>query len=190
MAEPIQASSTDDEIVRAFELAPVGLCVTKNRVIQCCNAAFAEIFDFTTEQLRGRSVECLYPTRSEFENIGERGRPLMGASGRYSDERIMRRRDGQLFWCHVSGRSLDRADPFAYAVWMFEDISTRRPVTTAFTPREREIVQLLAAGKTSKQIARALGVSPRTIEGHRGRLMRKLSAATPAEMIARLVGLR
>jgi hypothetical protein len=51
----------------------------------------------------------------------------MRDSGRNADERIMRHRDGRLFWCHVAGRSLDRDDPFECAVWMFEDISPRRP---------------------------------------------------------------
>ena len=78
---------------------------------------------------------------------------------------------------------------FGCAVWMFEDISARRPVTTPLTVREREIAQLLVEGKTSKHIARALGVSPRTIDAHRARLLRKLKVSTPTEMVARLAGL-
>lgn len=112
----------------------------------------------------------------------------MADTGVYSDERIMRRRDGQLFWCHVSGQTLDRSDPFACAVWVFEDISARRPVGAALTPREREIAQQLVAGATSKQIARQLGLSPRTVEAHRARLMTKFNATTAAELVARLLG--
>ena len=71
---------------------------------------------------------------------------------------------------------------------MFEDISLRRPVTTSLTLREREIAQQLVTGATSKQIARALGISPRTVEAHRGRLMKKFDAATQGELLARLLG--
>jgi DNA-binding CsgD family transcriptional regulator len=100
----------------------------------------------------------------------------------------MKHRSGRLFWCHVAGRSLNRENPFECSVWMFEDISARRPVTTELTSREREIAQLLVQGKTSKQIARCLDVSPRTIDAHRVRLMRKLKVSTPTEMVSRLVG--
>ena len=90
----------------------------------------------------------------------------------------------------MAGRALRRDEPFAHAVWMFEDISSRRPVAVELTVREREIVRQLAAGHSTKQIARALDVSPRTIDGHRARIMKKVGARSASEMISRLVGLR
>lgn len=180
---------SDADLLLAFDLAPVGLCVSRQRVIQRCNEAYASMFGYTPGELVGRSLSMLYPSTEEFERIGERGLVVMHDSGRYADERIMKHRDGHLFWCHVAGRSLDREDPFGCAVWMFEDISARRPVTTPLTTREREIAQLLVEGKTSKQIARALGISPRTIDAHRARLLRKLKVRTPTELVARLAGL-
>ena len=42
------------------------------------------------------------------------------------------------------------------------------------TDREREVARFLAFGRTTKEIAKALGVSPRTIEIHRARVMQKL----------------
>jgi DNA-binding CsgD family transcriptional regulator len=56
------------------------------------------------------------------------------------------------------------------------------------TPREREIAALLVEGKTSKLIARQIGLSPRTVEMHRAKLMKKFSAATSGELVHRLVG--
>lgn len=171
----------------AFHLAPVGLCVLRQRVIQRCNEAFATMFGWQPADLTGRSMAMLYPSDAEFEQIGARGLGVMRDFGTYADERIMKRRDGTLFWCHAAGRGLERHDPFGCSVWMFEDISARRPVT-ALTQREREIAQLLVEGMTSKQIARTLGVSPRTIDAHRSRLLRKLKAETPTELVSRLAG--
>ena len=59
------------------------------------------------------------------------------------------------------------------------DISIR---LNSLTPRERAILDLMIAGASSKRIARALGGSYRTIEGHRGRLMRKMDAASLADL--------
>jgi PAS domain S-box-containing protein len=172
----------------AFALAPVGLCVSRQRVVDVGNEAFARMFGYEPGELDGQPLAPLYPSPQEFAHIGDLGLPVMRETGVYSDERIMRRKDGTLFWCHVAGRALDRADPFGCAIWMFEDISTRRPVTAALTAREREIAQQLAAGATSKQIARALAISPRTVEAHRARMMRKFGAATATELVTRLLG--
>ncbi|HJW10299.1 MAG TPA: LuxR C-terminal-related transcriptional regulator [Albitalea sp.] len=180
---------TDSDLTLAFDLAPVGLCVSRNRIIQRCNEAYADMFGYTPASLTGQSMAPLYPSLAEFEHIGQLGMIAMRERGHYADERIMKHADGHLFWCHVVGHSLNRDDPFGCAVWMFEDISERRPVTAPLTCREREIAQLLVAGQTSKQIARTLGISPRTIDAHRARLLRKLKVNTPSEMISRLAGL-
>ena len=51
------------------------------------------------------------------------------------------------------------------------------------TPREREILQLIAEGKTNKEIATVLGLSPHTIETHRGNILEKLNLHSVPELI-------
>jgi DNA-binding NarL/FixJ family response regulator len=51
------------------------------------------------------------------------------------------------------------------------------------TPREREIVQLLAEGKSSKEVAAALGISVKTAETHRANIMRKLEIHSVSELV-------
>ncbi|RJP25128.1 MAG: DNA-binding response regulator [Candidatus Omnitrophota bacterium] len=53
---------------------------------------------------------------------------------------------------------------------------------TLLTPREREVLQLLAEGKATKEIASALFVSERTIEAHRQNIMTKLDIHSIAEL--------
>lgn len=182
------AASTVEALRLAFDLSPVGMCVTEDRVVTLCNQAFGEMFGYGEGELHGKPLAPLYPSHAEFVHTGNLGLPVMREVGTYSDERIMRRRDGTLFWCHVAGRALDRSRPFAHAVWMFEDISRKRPVASNLTLREREIAQHIVTGGTSKQIARLLGLSPRTVEAHRSRLMKKLGATSHGELVARLVG--
>ena len=47
------------------------------------------------------------------------------------------------------------------------------------TPREREVLAQIAAGASNKEAGRHLGISPRTIEVHRARIMEKLGAKKP-----------
>jgi two-component system response regulator NreC len=51
------------------------------------------------------------------------------------------------------------------------------------TPREREILQLIAEGKTNKEIATILGLSPHTVETHRGNILEKLNLHSVPELI-------
>lgn len=61
---------------------------------------------------------------------------------------------------------------------------TSPPELQALSPREREIVDLIARGETSKAIARQLGISPRTVEAHRARIMTKTGARNAADLAA------
>jgi PAS domain S-box-containing protein len=106
-APPVRSLRAADEVELAFDLAPVGLCVSRDRIIQRCNEAFGAMFGDAPARLEGLSLECMYPSRAEFEHIGAQGLPVMQRTGHYSDERIMRHRSGRLFWCHVAGRALE-----------------------------------------------------------------------------------
>jgi two-component system response regulator FixJ len=53
----------------------------------------------------------------------------------------------------------------------------------SLTPREREVLDLMTQGKQNKAIAQVLGVSPRTVEIHRARVMEKMKAQSVAELV-------
>jgi DNA-binding CsgD family transcriptional regulator len=94
---------------------------------------------------------------------------------------------GETFWCHVTGRALNRNDPHEAGIWTFEDLSARRPVKAELTPREREVAALVMNGLTAKGIAKVLGISPRTVEIYRAKLMRKYEASTSADLVHKLM---
>jgi PAS domain S-box-containing protein len=175
----------------AFELAPIGLVLSRNRLMVDCNRQALAMFGAQRDQLVGRSFEVLYPTHAEFERTGARIVASLDRQGFYADERVMKRLDGpqrgELFWCHVSGRALDPAHPHAAGIWAFEDLSSRRALKLELTPREREIAALLVQGLTSKLIGKRLEISPRTVDVYRARLMRKVGAATTPELVNKLL---
>lgn len=58
------------------------------------------------------------------------------------------------------------------------------------TPREHEVMELLLAGKASKEIAAALRVSVRTVEGHRRMVLFKTHASSAAHLVRMVMGVR
>ncbi|SDI12603.1 LuxR C-terminal-related transcriptional regulator [Lutimaribacter saemankumensis] len=171
-----------------FENAPVGLCLLENRIIRRCNALFAEAFGGAPGDYTDTPVADLYPSPEDYKRIGARGLSVMRETGRYADERVMRRQDGQLFWCRVRGQSLTPDDPFRRGIWSFADLSDERPLVE-LTQREREVAILTCRGMTSKEIGRDLGLSYRTVEVYRARLLEKFHARKLAELVAKLSGM-
>jgi len=60
--------------------------------------------------------------------------------------------------------------------------ATQVPDTTILTPREREVLQLLAEGRNAKQTAESLGISVKTVDAHRAQIKEKLDLRTVAEL--------
>jgi FixJ family two-component response regulator len=60
------------------------------------------------------------------------------------------------------------------------EIATRLAL---LTPREHEVMEMVADGRSNKEIANALGVSAKTVEAHRARVMEKMEARSLAELV-------
>jgi two-component system response regulator FixJ len=86
----------------------------------------------------------------------------------FDDEALLAATEAALRTPHVAG-----------AAWA-DDAAERM---AALSPREREVLELLIAGKPNKLIARDLGLSPRTVEVHRARLMARLGVGSLAEAV-------
>jgi len=65
----------------------------------------------------------------------------------------------------------------------FIEMASRDSTATALTPREREIVQLIAEGRLNKEIAAILDLSIKTVETHRAAAMHKLDLKSSADLV-------
>jgi len=60
---------------------------------------------------------------------------------------------------------------------------TRKRIAEPLTAREREILQLLAEGRSNKEVARYLAIGVKTVETHRSAIMRKISAKSIVDIV-------
>lgn len=128
-----------------------------------------------------------YTSVEEFDLRGQRIAPMLAEKGYYSDDWLMKRCDGENFWCHVDGATLDRDHPYHRVIWTFTDLSVAAAPGVSsshrLTPREREVAKLLYEGRSSKDIARALAISHRTVHIHRANLLKKFGVSSTVDLL-------
>jgi DNA-binding NarL/FixJ family response regulator len=79
-------------------------------------------------------------------------------------------------------------DPIEHLASALVPGSTEQPAEpTHLTPREREIVNLVSHGMVGKQVARYLGISPKTVEQHKTRIFAKLGVPNQAAAVRMVV---
>ena len=61
--------------------------------------------------------------------------------------------------------------------------ASARAAIDHLSTREHEVLELMVEGDSNKEIGRRLGISPRTVEIHRGNMMRKLNARSPSDAV-------
>jgi two-component system response regulator NreC len=81
------------------------------------------------------------------------------------------------------GRGSIYLSPGVSRVVVEASLNRVKPPSDPLTGREREVLQLVAEGKTTKQIAKLLGVSAKTAESHRSRIMAKLKIHETAGLV-------
>jgi FixJ family two-component response regulator len=69
---------------------------------------------------------------------------------------------------------------------LMTEITHIRSRLALLTPREREVLRYVAAGKINKQIASDMGVTEKTVKAHRGQVMHKMQARSIAELVRML----
>lgn len=154
------------------------------RIIVDCNEIFAAQFGYERHELINGSFRRLYADTKEFVLVGELWGNHLASGLVYFDERVMRRKDGSRFWCRVHGRAMIPADPFAEAIYCFEPMQRGvAPAEHMLTGRQRQILMLVAQGLSNDLIAAEIGLSRRTVEAHRARLMKAVGVRNSAELM-------
>jgi DNA-binding NarL/FixJ family response regulator len=86
-------------------------------------------------------------------------------------------------WSVAAG--LITIDPSLASTLIVPEVSADEPILEALTPRETEVLQLLAEGLPNKQIAQQLAISPNTVKFHINSILTKLNAQSRTEAVVR-----
>lgn len=172
-----------------FQQVPLAMIIARDRIMVECNDAALTMFRATHRDIVPKLFSVLYPGVDEFEEAGRRMEPFLAGRVAQDDNRIMRRIDGSHFWVRVRGHAFNRAVPHECTAWLFSEVHDAvagDPQHVSLTPREREIAALLLDRLTSKEIAKALQISPKTVDIHRASLLKKYAVPSTAGLIEKL----
>ena len=103
-----------------------GVVFTRERRIVSTNRRADEMFGYPDGSLVGQPASRLFPNSDEHARAEDEYFPRLARGLDPRHERQLRRRDGSLLWCLVSGSSLVPGRPEAGNVWVFADISERK----------------------------------------------------------------
>lgn len=114
------------EIETIFRASLVGIVLIRARKIVNVNERMGEIFGYSREELLGPIPPVLFSSRNAMRRFVRRYVRLMLESDIYQIEYRMRRKDGTIFPCSLSGKAIDPQCLAEGAVWVVEDISARK----------------------------------------------------------------
>lgn len=145
-SQPISQALADLRAI--LENATVGILFTRNRTLVRGNPMFAQMFGYPDQSFVGLSGRALYASDEDYEAIGAEAGPVLAAGKPYRTETPMRRRDGSLFWCRLSAKSIDPERPQGGTIWITEDITTehrvREELQRAHSELERRVIERTA----------------------------------------------
>lgn len=98
----------------------------KNRMVQWANRSAAELFGYSLDEITGGDMSIFYPDRESFEQLRREAYPLLAQGKRYSIEREMKTKGGELIWCSVIGQAIYHSDHEEGMIWLLDDITDRK----------------------------------------------------------------
>ncbi len=143
----LETLARDRELM--FSLSEVGIAFVRDGVIQRANEAFATLTGYPAEDILEIPFQTLFPDRAEFNRLWSREDEQMRRRGRWSGERQLRRRDGQLLWVQVSKRLVVEGDPTGGMIASYVNVDARHRAEQAVAlqaERTRAILDSVLVG--------------------------------------------
>lgn len=199
--DEMQFGDADAPLETLIRQSPMAMCVTNPRLpdnpVIACNQAFTDLTGYHEDDIVGLNCRFLSrePTRPDVRaQIEISRREKRGVLF----EAVNYRKDGVPFRNVVMVAPMfDEAGEVAYYLGSQVEVpldrddggfsSERRTAALAkvdgLTPRQREILVLMAQGRLNKQIAHELSLSEKTVKMHRALLLQRLDVATSADAV-------
>ena len=132
-----------------FSLSGVGIAFVRDRRVQRANEAMAELTGWSVDDLSSLELSALFVDAADFRRRWQQEERDLRQHGRWSGERQIRRRDGQLVWVQISKRLVNRELPLGGIIASYVDVDARHRAERAVSlqaERTRSILDSVLVG--------------------------------------------
>lgn len=106
----------------------VGISFLKKRKVVWANPAFDSIFGYETGTTQGIDTLEFYHDPELYDSLGEKGYAVIKSGSTYSDDVMMKKKDGSLIWCSLVGQAVNPDNMEDGSIWIVLDITGRKRV--------------------------------------------------------------
>ena len=124
-----------------FRNALVGIIHIRHRRIVACNRRVDQILGYPASELIGASFIQLHESPEAHAAFGERAYAALAKGHNFTEELLLRRKDGSLFWSALTGCAIDSAQPHEGSIWVLADISERMRAEESHRRLNQELEQ-------------------------------------------------
>ncbi len=132
-----------DELHATIATITAGVSRIKDRRIVAANPAHDAVFGYPEGETLGMETVDFFPDPESHERFETEAYPRLDRGETFAVERLMKRKNGELFWCSLTGRLVSRDSPDQGAIWMIRDISDRKRSEAELQGALRENQRLL-----------------------------------------------
>ncbi len=127
-----------NEIQTIFNNSMVGVVFLKGgRKVARCNKRAAEIFGYQPEELLGRTVDMVHVDEDHFRSFGLQYFDRLSKGSLVDVEYQMRKKDGSIIWCSLSGKAVDPENLDKGVIWVMQDITELKEAQSLREDMER-----------------------------------------------------
>lgn len=151
-----------------------------------CNQKFSDTLHLSKERILGRNVFEISPV-SLAKSYLDADRELFAAGGEQTYTSIIKTAEDHKIV--QFDKKIIQVEDNAFIVGAIRQINKQpSPLLSTLSDREAEVVLLILRGLATKEIARALGISPYTVNDHLKSIYRKLDVHTKTQVVQKVLG--
>ena len=119
------------ELKLILDTAPIGIAWLKDRQVVTANLTHDKIYGYAPGETVCMPTRAFYADPQEYERVGRDGYATLARGEIFRTETLMRRKDGSVFPCSLTGQAINPQNLDDGSIWQLEDITERKRVETA-----------------------------------------------------------
>lgn len=120
-----------------LDTVTVGLIFIKDRKTQWTNRAITKMFGYEYSELLGKNASIYYGKEEMYKKVGVEGYAQIAKGETYSIELQGKKKDGTLFWCHLTSKAINPQNLSEGSIWVAQDITERKIAEEKLRESER-----------------------------------------------------